>query len=108
MRARPGPADWCSRLEALAAERPGRLRLLVNRCTFSAATNVVVQLLGSTDAVVVGEVMGGSPTMWGDAEPHTLPSGTVVHVATRTWALGGPDAPAALDPDVPVPVRWAD
>jgi hypothetical protein len=92
----------------LEAERPGRLRLLVNRCTFSAATNVVVQLLEATDAVVVGEQMGGSPTMWGDAREHRLPSGIVLHVATRTWALGGADAPAALDPDVAVPVRWAD
>ncbi|WP_370328339.1 hypothetical protein [Euzebya sp.] len=98
------------RLIEVADERPGALRLLVNRCTSSAATNVVVQLLEPTDATVVGEVMGGSPTMWGDAREVTLPSGTVLHVATRTWALGGDDgapggAPSASLSDLGRPPR---
>lgn len=95
-------------VQRIAEERPGALRLLIDRCTFSAATNFVVEVLASTDAVTVGETMGGAPAMWGDAREHGLPSGIVVHVATRAWQLGDRGLPDALAPDVAVATRWSD
>ena len=96
-------------LQALQELPDGTVRLLTSRTTFSAATNFVAEVLATTDAVVVGEAMGGAPNMWGDAREHVLPgSGTVVHVATRLWELGGVDLRSSIPPDVEVPVTWAD
>lgn len=96
-------------LKALQDLPDGTVRLLTSRTTFSAATNFVAEVLATTDALVVGEAMGGAPNMWGDAREHLLPgSGTVVHVATRHWELGGVDRRSTIPPDVEVPVTWAD
>jgi hypothetical protein len=85
-------------LQQVARERPGTLRLLVGRSTFSAATSFVMEVLATTDAVVVGEAMGGSPNLRGDADLHRLPSGPRVHVATRWWEMGGRDDRVTLEP----------
>lgn len=92
-----------------AADRPDAVRLLVNRCTFSAAAQLVAEVLATTDATVVGETMGGTTRLWGDARTTTLPaSGIVVHVATRWHERGGTSIPMVVAPDVRVPVTWAD
>ena len=96
-------------LEALKELPAGSVRLLTSRTTFSAATNFVAEVLSSTDALVVGEPMGGAPNMWGDAREVALPgTGAVVHVATRLWELGGVDLRSTVPVDVEVPVTWAD
>lgn len=96
-------------LRAVDAERPGAVRIVTGRTTFSAATNFAAELLSSTGTRSYGESMGGAPNMWGDAQPHTLPgTGVTVHVATRLWELGGEDLRASIPPDVPVPLTWAD
>jgi hypothetical protein len=98
-----------SALQAADAKRPGTVRVVTGRTTFSAATNFVAELLASTTARSFGEAMGGAPNMWGDAQPHTLPGSQVtVHVATRLWELGGKDLRPTIPPDVPVPLTWAD
>lgn len=96
-------------LEALQELPAGSVRLLTSRTTFSAATNFVAEVTSSTDALVVGEPMGGAPNMWGDAREVVLP-GTVavLHVATRLWELGGVDLRSTVPVDVEVPVTWAD
>ncbi len=95
--------------EQVAAEHPGAVRLIVNRCTFSAASNFVAQVLAAIDATVVGETMGGATRQWGDARPTRLPSsGIVVHIATRWHELGSADVPTVVEPDVAVAVTWAD
>ena len=96
-------------LAALQDLPAGTVRLLTSRTTFSAATNFVAEVLSSTDALLVGEPMGGAPNMWGDAREVVLPgTGVVVHVATRLWELGGVDLRSTVPVDVQVPVTWAD
>ena len=98
-----------SALQDVADRRPGRLRVVFGRCTFSAATNFVAELLATTDAVSIGEPMGGAPNMWGDATEVALAhSGIALHVATIEWELGGPDKRPMIKPDVATPVTWAD
>ncbi len=103
----PAGAPLVELLQQVARDRPGALRLLVGRCTFSAAALVATELLATTDARLVGEPMGGAPGLWADARIHHLhESGIAVHVASGTY--GDLDQPAETVPDVTVPVRWAD
>lgn len=96
-------------LREVVADRPGALRILVNRCTFSAAALMASELATTTDALIVGEPMGGSPGIWADARPYTLPgSGIVVHVASRWYEPVDPTLPATVAPDVSVATLWSD
>lgn len=93
----------------IADGHPGSVRLLVNRCTFSAASQFVAEVLSVTDAIVVGETMGGSTRQWGDARTTRLPaSGIVLHVASRWHERVGPEVPTVIEPDVAAPVSSAD
>jgi hypothetical protein len=85
-------------------DRPGRLHVLIGRVTFSAAANFATELERSTGAVFVGEDTGGSPNLYGDAQPVPLPFGDVtVYVATRYWQLSSAaDRRLAISPDLPV------
>ena len=58
-----------------AIDRPGRLDLLIGRLTFSAAANFATEVETTTGATFVGEPMGGSPNLYGDARPTDLPYG---------------------------------
>jgi C-terminal processing protease CtpA/Prc len=91
-------------------DRPGRLVVLIGRTTFSAAANLIAELEASTGATFVGEPSGGSPNLYGDPAPATLPhSGWSFHAAAIRWVKSTEgDARLALEPDVPVPVRAAD
>ena len=105
----PAGRPLVAALRQVAADRPGALRILVNRCTFSAAALMTSELAATTDAVIVGEPMGGSPGIWADARPYSLPdSGIVVHVASRWYEPVDPGLPATLAPDVPVAPTWSD
>ena len=49
-----------------AARHPGELRVLIDRVTFSAAANLATDIERRTDAVFVGEPMGGGLNFWDD------------------------------------------
>jgi C-terminal processing protease CtpA/Prc len=89
---------------------PGRLFLITGRNTFSAASMFAGMLQARTDLTIVGEPMGGSPNLWGNARDIKLDhSGLVVSVAT-TFELAtteGDDRPT-IEPDLPVPLTFAD
>jgi hypothetical protein len=69
-------------LEDPAVDRPDQLFVITGRNTFSAASLLVARIDRDTDAVIVGEPMGGCPTTYGNSEDVTLPfSGIVVSVA---------------------------
>ena len=50
----------------LRASAPGRARVLIDRVTFSAAANLATEIEQSTDAVFIGEPMGGGLNFWDD------------------------------------------
>jgi C-terminal processing protease CtpA/Prc len=93
----------------LAEAAPGSVVVLTGRSTFSAAGNFATELRAAPGIRFIGEPTGAAPNLWGDADVVTLPfSKLVVHVATRVWIFAPDDDALAIEPDVRVPVRWAD
>lgn len=91
--------------------RRGHLYVLIGRATFSAAGNFAAELDRSTKAIFVGEPTGGGVKMYGDVIGVALPnSGLEAYVPARYWDFGrGPnDNRLAVQPELPVKVRFAD
>lgn len=92
-----------------AVNRRGHLFVITGPHTFSAASNLVGQMLEHTEAITVGEP--GGPLNWfSDTERLVLPSGRLsIDVSTMYWQRGH-----ALDdrgyhaPEFPVPVTAGD
>ncbi len=82
--------------------RPGALVVLIGRQTFSAAVLLATQLDKQTNVVFVGEPTGGSPNIYANPRPLTLPnSGIVVNVSSEYYEFGGPDDRRdAIVPDI--------
>lgn len=102
-------------LEALAATpaaENGRLFVLTDRVTFSAAANFATELEADLRARFVGEAMGGGLNFWDDVEWVQLPDYPVpmqVGVSTRYWQMAEPDDPRlTIEPEIAVPARAAD
>ena len=93
-----------------ALDRPGRLFAIIDRGTFSAATQLTADLERETHAVFVGEPTGAAPDSPGDPAHVTLPaSGLVVRVSTVLWNGSDPRDPRAfIAPDVQVAATFAD
>ena len=93
-------------------DRPGRLFVLTDRVTFSAASNFSTQIEQTTSAIFVGEPMGGGLNFWNDVRQVRLPSWPIpmqVGVSTRYWQFSTPDDPRlTIEPDIRVPLRAAD
>jgi C-terminal processing protease CtpA/Prc len=91
---------------------PGRLTVLTDRLTFSAASNLATQLERSTNARFVGEPMGGGLNFWGDARFVQLPHWPIpmqVGISSRYWQLSTPDDPRlSIEPDVAVQLSADD
>jgi hypothetical protein len=93
-----------------AIDRPGHLDVLIGRLTFSAAANFATELEATTSASFVGEPMGGSPNLYGDARPTDLPyGGQVVYVASRYWQMStAGDARITIEPSLAIPFSSED
>ena len=93
-------------------DAPGRLTVLTDRLTFSAASNLATQLEQSTSARFVGEPMGGGLNFWGDARFVQLPHWPIpmqVGVSSRYWQLSSPDDPRlSIEPDIAVELSADD
>ena len=75
-----------------AIDRPGKFFAIIGRVTFSAAANFATDLEGATSVTFAGEDMGGSPNLFGDTRPVTLPdSGQTLRMAARYWERSTPD-----------------
>jgi hypothetical protein len=88
----------------------GRLFVLMGRKTFSAATNFVSLFEAYSNALFVGEPLGGRPNHFGDARSFPLPnSGLVARVSTLNWQLGvNPwDVRRMMEPDIWAPLDQA-
>jgi hypothetical protein len=85
-----------------AVDRPDHLYVLTGRNTFSGGSLLVARLDRNTRAVIVGEAMGGCPTIWSDPSDLALPaSGIVVSVADDVAVGVDPkDARLTIEPDV--------
>lgn len=96
-----------------AIDRPGELFVITGRNTFSAASMLVARLDDGTAARIVGEPMGGCPTLYGNARPLELPfSGLEVSVATElSVGVRADDPRLTIEPDVSAVLTredWAD
>ena len=102
-------------LEALQNEtvnQPGRLFVLTDRVTFSAASNLATEIEQTTDAVFAGEPMGGGLNFWNDVKfypmPH-LPVPMRIGVSTTYHQKSTPDDPRlTIDPDIDIPLLSSD
>lgn len=100
--------DLIAALRHARINRPGRLRVLIGRRTFSAAGNFAADVDRRTRARFVGEPTGGAPSQWGDSAPIELPSLGLV-ASTAVEYVGDPDdTRVATMPDVPVATSAAD
>jgi hypothetical protein len=95
-----------------AIDRPGRLVILTDRVTFSAASNFATEVEQATFALFVGEPMGGGLNFWNDVDWVELPDFPMpmrLGVSTRYWQKSTPDdTRLTIEPDLLVPVRAAD
>ena len=84
--------------------------MLIGRNTFSAAANFATEVEKNTGALFAGEAMGGSPNLYGDAQPTDLPYGAQkVYVASRYWQFSAADDPRlTIQPDILVALSSAD
>lgn len=94
-------------------DQPDRLFVLTGRNTFSAGSLLVARLDRDTQAVIVGEPMGGCPTIWSDPTDLALPaSGIVVSVADDVAIGVDPnDSRLTIEPDVSATLTredWAE
>lgn len=96
------------RAETLRA--PGRLFVLIDRGTFSAALMLSVDLERHTPAVFVGEPTGGKPNHYGDSRKLELPrSGLTVRISSLEWQYSSPrDDRPWVPPHLPVAVTSED
>ena len=87
----------------------GGLFLITGRNTFSAASLFAADLTARADVTVVGEPMGGSPALYGNADDVALSwSGLVVSVATELFEPVPGDDRLELPVDLAAPISLAD
>lgn len=95
-----------------AASHPSSVAVITDRITFSAAANLATSIERATDAVFVGEPMGGGLNFWNDVgwvELGSLPVPMRVAISTRWWQFAeADDQRLTIEPDVSVPVTAAD
>jgi hypothetical protein len=90
--------------------KPGRLFVLTDAKTFSAAQNLVNAMERWTPAVIVGEATGAAPSGYGDSKRIVLPeSGLTLRVSSLYWQDTGPlDKREATVPHMAAPRTVAD
>jgi hypothetical protein len=88
----------------------GRLYVLIGNSTFSAAGNLLAQLIEHTNAIVVGEPTSGPLNWCSDTNRFTLPhSAMTLTVSTLCWQKGHPaDTRGHAPPDFPILTSGAD
>jgi hypothetical protein len=93
-----------------AIDRPGRFFILFGRTTFSAGANFATDLDATSNAIFVGEPLGGSPNLYADVRPTRLPySGQAYYVATHYIRRTTDDDPRiTIEPDIAMPMTAAD
>ena len=105
-------ANLLSHLTSPEIDRPGRLIVLTDRVTFSAAANFTTEIEQKTGATFIGEAPGGGLNFWDDVTWEHLDDYVVpmrVAISVRYWEKSTPDDPRlTIDPNLAVPTRAAD
>jgi hypothetical protein len=93
-----------------ALNRLGRMFVLINRATFSAAVNSASDLERLSNAIFVGEPTAGAPSSWGDPRKIVLPNtGLIVRISSVYWRDWTPnEARPWIAPDIAVATTSAD
>lgn len=93
-----------------AVDQPDRLFVITGRNTFSGGSLLTARLDKDSSAQILGEAMGGCPTIWSDPSELTLPaSGIVVNVADDVAVGVDPNDPRlTIEPDVYAEVTRED
>jgi hypothetical protein len=95
-----------------AIDRDGRLFVLTDRVTFSAAANFATEIEQSTSATFVGEPMGGGLNFWNDVTWVTLRDYVVpmrVAISVRYWEKADADDPRlSIEPELEVSTTAGD
>ncbi|MEO8208532.1 MAG: hypothetical protein ABI598_05810 [Chloroflexota bacterium] len=87
----------------------GGLFLITGRNTYSAASLFTADLTALTTVTVVGETMGGSPALFGNARSFTLGySGIGIAVATEFFEAVPGDPRIEINPDLQIDLTAAD
>jgi C-terminal processing protease CtpA/Prc len=88
------------------------LFVMIDRATFSAASNLATEVEQSSEAVFAGEEMGGGLNFWNDVTfvpLRNLPIPLRVGVSTRYWEKSYPEDPRlTITPDLVVPYSATD
>ena len=99
-------------LQDPAINQPGRLFVLTDHATFSAAANLSTRLEQTTSATFAGEAMGGGLNFWNDVSQVHLnnwPIPAMVGISTLYWEMATPDDPRlTIEPDLPFDLLAAD
>ncbi len=100
-------------LQDVSETHPGSLTVLIDRVTFSAASNLTTEIERTTDARFIGEPMGGGLNFWNDVtwvDMPNLPIPMRAGISTRYWQFAAdPDDPRlTLEPDVAIEVSAED
>lgn len=97
-------------IRATKVNQPGRLFVITDRGTFSAAISFVGDVEANTHALFVGEPTGSPVNQYGDSRRVSLPaSGVEVRISTLYWQKSDPRDPRPwVAPDLPAPIRFAD
>ncbi|HEX8782744.1 MAG TPA: hypothetical protein VF764_05200 [Steroidobacteraceae bacterium] len=70
-----------------AVNQPGRLFVIIDRGSFSAAVNAVSDLERLTNSILIGEPTAGASGSWGDPQKIVLPnSGLIARISTIYWS----------------------
>jgi C-terminal processing protease CtpA/Prc len=95
-----------------AIDREGRLFVLTDHSTFSAASNLATQIEQQTTAIFAGQPMAGGLNFWNDVQLVRLPHYPIpmqVGVSTRYWQFAPADDPRlSIEPDLPLPNLSSD
>ena len=88
---------------------PGKLFIIIDRGTFSAAISFVGEVERNTQALFVGEPTGSPVNQYGDSEKVTLPaSGLMVRISSLYWQFSDPrDQRPWVVPDIEAPISFS-
>jgi hypothetical protein len=90
--------------------QPGKLFVIIGRDTYSAASWFALRLAERTNAIFVGEAMGGGRVTGGGSRPTNLPNSQIQIYISSEWNIidDDPAAPPTLEPEHVIGLNASD